>query len=251
MDRLNGKKALVVGGNTGIGREVCRLFAQEGADVAVGDHGREEAGRDLIAELGAMGREAFSIAVDVRDEAQVKAAIDRAIAQFGRLDILVNNAGISGHQGPLQDETVDEWETVMAVNLRGVFFGMKHVLPHMVGRGYGRIVNTASQLAHKPSPFNASYCASKAGVVALTASVAQEVALTGVTVNAVCPGPTDTPMWRQPGNEAWQAWKIDSLPIKRPAEPIEIAWAYVYLASDEAAYCLGQSISPNGGDVMW
>ena len=198
MDRLKGKTALVIGGNTGIGREVCRLFAQEGAAVAVGDHGREDAGASLIEELERWGCQTFPLAVDVREEAQVKAAVDAAIARFGQLDILVNNAGISGHQGPIQNETVDEWEGVMSVNLRGVFFGMKHALPHMVDRGYGRIINTASQLAHKPSPFNASYCASKAGVVALTVSVAQEVALTGVTVNAVCPGATDTPMWRTP-----------------------------------------------------
>jgi len=250
MDRLKDKKALVIGGNTGIGRAVCRLFALEGADVAVGDFGREEAGASLIAELGATGREAFPLAVDVRSEEQVNAAIDSAIERFGHLDILVNNAGISGHQGPLQDESVEAWEQVIQVNLRGVFFGMKHALPHMVDRGHGRIINTASQLAHKPSPLNASYCASKAGVVALTVSAAHEVAQTGVTVNAVCPGATDTPMWRTPGNDAWKAWKLDSLPIKRLGEPIEIAWAYVYLASDEASYCLGQSISPNGGDVM-
>jgi NAD(P)-dependent dehydrogenase (short-subunit alcohol dehydrogenase family) len=251
VGRLTGKTALVIGAHTGIGRAVCALFAREGADVAVGDFGREEDGRSLIAEIRASGRDAFPLSVDVRDEPQVEAAVTTAIDRFGHLDILVNNAGISGHQGPLHTETGDEWEEVFAVNLRGVFFGMKHVLPHMVARGYGRIVNTASQLAHKPSPFNASYCASKAGVVALTVSVAQEVALTGVTVNAVCPGPTDTPMWRTPGNEAWKAWKIDSLPIKRLGTPEEIASAYVYLASDEASYCLGQSISPNGGDVMW
>jgi NAD(P)-dependent dehydrogenase (short-subunit alcohol dehydrogenase family) len=140
---------------------------------------------------------------------------------------------------------------VMAVNLRGVFFGMKHALPHMLERGYGRIVNTASQLAHKPSPLNASYCASKAGVVALTVSVAHEVGTSGVTVNAVCPGPTDTPMWRTDPDKEWQRWKIDSLPMKRIGQPEEIAWAYVYLASDEASYVTGQSISPNGGDVMW
>ncbi|MFN8591879.1 MAG: SDR family NAD(P)-dependent oxidoreductase [Thermomicrobiales bacterium] len=251
MDRLKDKKALVIGGNTGIGREVCRLFAQEGADVAVGDFGREEAGRSLLADIQALGRDAFPIAVDVRSEDQVRDAVAGAISRFGRLDILVNNAGISGHQGPIQTETIDEWDQVIAVNLRGVFLGMKHVLPHMIERGYGRIINTASQLSHKPSPFNASYCASKAGVVALTVSAAQEVALTGVTVNAVCPGATDTPMWRTPGNESWKEWKINSLPIKRLGQPVEIAWAYVYLASDEASYCLGQSISPNGGDVMW
>jgi NAD(P)-dependent dehydrogenase (short-subunit alcohol dehydrogenase family) len=251
MDRLANKTALVIGGHTGIGREVCRLFAGEGADVAVGDFGREAEGAELIAEMRAMGRDVLPLAVDVRDEAQVKAAVDAAIAHFGRLDILVNNAGISGHHGPLQAESLEDWDNVIAVNLRGVFLGMKHVLPHMRERGYGRIINTASQLAHKPSPLNASYCASKAGVVALTVSVAHEVGLAGITVNAVCPGPTDTPMWRSDPDKEWQRWKIESLPMRRLGQPVEIAWAYVYLASDEASYCTGQSISPNGGDVMW
>jgi NAD(P)-dependent dehydrogenase (short-subunit alcohol dehydrogenase family) len=187
----------------------------------------------------------------VRDEAQVKAAIDQTISRFGQLDIIVNNAGIGGYRGPTQTTPSEDWDEVMAVNLNGVFYGVKHALPHMIERGYGRIINTASQLAHKPSPYNPAYCASKAGVVALTASVAQEVALQGITVNAVCPGPTETPMLRRPGSEESARWKIDSLPMKRAAEPIEIAWAYVYLASDEASYCTGQSISPNGGDVMW
>ena len=251
MNRLINKKALVIGGNTGIGREVCRLFASEGADVAIGDFGRVAEGAELIAEIQALGRDALPLVVDVRDEEQVGSAINDAILRFGHLDILVNNAGISGHQGALQTEHLDEWNEVMAVNLRGVFFGMKRVLPHMLERGYGRIINTASQLAHKPSPLNASYCASKAGVVALTASVAQEVALNSITVNAVCPGPTDTPMWRSDADADWKRWKIESLPMRRLGQPLEIAWAYVYLASDEASYCTGQSISPNGGDVMW
>lgn len=251
MNRLQNKTALVIGGHTGIGREVCRLFVSEGADVAVGDFGREDDGATLISEIAAMGRDVVPLRVDVREENDVKAAVDAAIARFGRLDIIVNNAGISGHHGPLQTETVDEWSEVMNVNLRGVFFGMKHALPHMLERGYGRIINTASQLAHKPSPLNASYCASKAGVVALTVSVAHEVGQSGITVNAVCPGPTDTPMWRTDPDRDWQRWKIDSLPMRRLGQPVEIAWAYVYLASDEASYCTGQSISPNGGDVMW
>jgi NAD(P)-dependent dehydrogenase (short-subunit alcohol dehydrogenase family) len=251
MNRLQNKTALVIGGHTGIGREVCRLFASEGADVAVGDFAREEDGSTLVAEIAAMGRDVVPLRVDVREEDDVKAAVDAAIARFGRLDIIVNNAGISGHHGPLQTETAAEWSEVMNVNLRGVFFGMKHALPHMLERGYGRIINTASQLAHKPSPHNASYCASKAGVVALTVSVAHEVGQHGVTVNAVCPGPTDTPMWRTDPDREWQRWKIDSLPMRRLGQPVEIAWAYVYLASDEASYCTGQSISPNGGDVMW
>jgi NAD(P)-dependent dehydrogenase (short-subunit alcohol dehydrogenase family) len=251
MNRLRDKKALVIGASTGIGREVCRLFAQEGADVAVADleHAVEKA--SLCDELASLGQRAFAIDVDVLREEQVRAAIEQTLSRFGQLDILVNNAGVGGPRRPLSEEPVEDWERMLNVNLRGVFFGMKYSLPPMVERGYGRVINTASQLAHKPAPFNASYCASKAGVVALTVSAAQEVATRGVTVNAVCPGPTDTPMWRTPGSEEWNRWKIESLPMKRIGQPVEIAWAYVYLASDEASYCTGQSLSPNGGDVMW
>lgn len=251
MGRLSGRTALVIGGGTGIGAAVCELFAREGAAVAVGDLPGSEAARDLADRLAQEGSPVPLVPVDVRFEDQVRDAVAAGIAELGRIDILVNNAGISGHQGPLQDESADAWEQVMAVNLRGIFFGMKHVLPHMLERGSGRIVNTASQLAHKPSPLNASYCASKAGVVALTVSVAQEVAMSGITVNAVCPGPTDTPMWRSDADEEWKRWKIGSLPMRRLGTPEEIAWAYVYLASDEASFCTGQSLSPNGGDVMW
>ncbi|CAN5792541.1 SDR family oxidoreductase [soil metagenome] len=251
MDRLAGKTALVIGGSTGIGRAVCRLFAFEGADVAIGDFGHEQDKASLVSELQSSGREVFSVQVDVRDETQVQAAITNAIDRFGRLDILVNNAGIAGNKVPIHEEATDDFDEVMAVNVRGVFFGMKHVLPHMLDRGSGRIINTASQLAHKPRPRNAPYSASKAAVVALTVSVAQEVGRHGITVNTVCPGPTDTPMWRISGTEETRRALIESLPIPRVGEPEEIAWAYVYLASDEASYCTGQTISPNGGDVMW
>ena len=254
MNRLANCTALVIGSATGIGREVCRLFALEGAAVGVADFGHTDERTSLVTELRQPGRDAFDLEVDVRDEEQVRAAIEAAIARFGKLDILVNNAGIGGNRVPLHEESAELFERVMDVNLRGVFFGMKHALPHMLERGSGRIINTASQLAHKPAPLNASYSASKAGVVALTVAAAQEVGRAGVTVNAVCPGPTDTPLWNRPGNEEsarWKQQKLESLPLGRIGQPVEIAWAYVYLASDEAAYVTGQSISPNGGDVMW
>jgi NAD(P)-dependent dehydrogenase (short-subunit alcohol dehydrogenase family) len=251
MDRLSGKTALVIGGSTGIGRAVCRVFAAEGADVAVGDFGHAADKQSLLDELRALGRESIAVEVDVRDETQVQAAVEAAIARFGQLDILVNNAGIAGNKLAIHEEDTEDFDEVMDVNVRGVYFGMKHALPHMLARGSGRIINTASQLAHKPRPRNAPYSASKAAVVALTVSVAQEVGRSGITVNAVCPGPTDTPMWRISGREETRRALIESLPIPRVGQPEEIAWAYVYLASDEAAYCTGQSLSPNGGDVMW
>lgn len=250
MNRLAGQTSLVVGAASGIGREVCRLFAREGAHVAVADHAQSAEAAQLVEEIKDLGRDAISIEVDVVEDGQMKSAVDAALAQFGRIDIMVNNAGVGSPMKPFHEEGWQTWDRIMAVNLRGVASGMKHVLPHMLQQGYGRIINTASQLAHKPAPGAAAYCASKAGVVALSASVAQEVATKGITVNAVCPGPTDTPMWRQ-SDPAWNEWKIQSLPMKRLGQPVEIAWAYVYLASDEASYVTGQSLSPNGGDVMW
>ena len=241
----------MIGASTGIGRAVCRTFAAEGARVAVADYGHSDDKASLLADLRECEHDAFALEVDVRDEDQVSAAIEVTIARFGHLDILVNNAGIAGNKVAIHDEDAADFDEVMNVNVRGVFFGMKHAVPHMMERGYGRIINRASNLAHRPRPRNAPYSASKAAVVALTISVAQEVGSHGVTVNSVCPGPTDTPMWRISGREDVRRSLIESLPIPRVGEPDEIAWAYVYLASDEAAYVTGQSLSPNGGDVMW
>jgi NAD(P)-dependent dehydrogenase (short-subunit alcohol dehydrogenase family) len=251
MDRLKGRTALVVGAATGIGRAVCLCFAAEGASVAVADLGQVTERLSLVEEIQALGRDAISIEVDVRDEAQVRDAVNASIARFGHLDIIVNNAGIAGNKVAIHEEDTADFDEVMAVNVRGVFLGMKHAVPHMLERGYGRIINTASNLAHKPRPRNAPYSASKAAVVALTVSVAQEVGAHGITVNTVCPGPTDTPMWHISGTPESRQSLVASLPIPRVGEPDEIAWAYVYLASDEAAYVTGQSLSPNGGDVMW
>ena len=250
MDRLKGKKALVLGGSTGIGAEVCRLFAKEGADVAVTSSGHEDERAHLAEEITSMGRQALNMTVNVLYEDQIVAAMEETIRQFGHVDILVNNAGSGGHYGPIWTETLEEFESLIKLNLTGVWLGMRHVLPHGLERRYGRILNTASQLAHKPAPENATSSVTKAGIVALTAAVALEVADKGVTVNAVCPGPTDTPLWRSVPEE-WREWKAESLPMKRVGTCEEQAWAFVYLASDEASYVTGQSISPNGGDTMW
>ena len=250
MYRLSKKSALVIGCASGIGASVARLFAKEGADVALADHGRADELADLGAFIAAEGRQTVSFDVDVRDEASVAGAIEGSISAFGKLDILVNNAGISSGFAPFATQGPDDWKTVLDVNFHGVANGMRSALPHMLSRGSGRIINTASQLAHKPAPNNAMYCASKAAVVALTSSVAMEVAASGIAVNSVCPGPTDTEMWRA-SDPDWNEWKLSTLPIQRVGRVEEIAWAYVFLASDEASYMVGQSVSPNGGDVMW
>jgi NAD(P)-dependent dehydrogenase (short-subunit alcohol dehydrogenase family) len=250
LGRLANKKALVIGASTGIGRAISLRFAEAGADIAVASPGDEPARAELTALLEVSDRQVLSLAVDVRFEAEVKAAVDQTIEHFGQIDILVNNAGISSPMGPFWERPIEEYDRIMQVNARGVWLGMRYVIPHMLERGYGRIINTASQLAHKPAPFTAAYCASKAAVVAMTVVVAQEVATRGITVNALCPGPTDTPMWRS-GSQEWHDWKLGTLPMQRVGEPDDQAFACVYMASDEAKYLTGQSISPNGGDVMW
>lgn len=250
MLRLAGKSALVIGAYSGIGQAVCEAFSREGAAIALADKRDPEIGAHLAQQLSASGTQAVSLICDVLAERQVISAVEKTIGTFGKLDILVNNAGVGMGAQPLHKSQWDEWQTIIDVNVRSVMFGIKAALPHMLARGYGRIINTASQLAHKPAPLQSAYCASKAAVVALTASVSQEVAGNGVTVNCVCPGPTDTAMWRSSDSE-WIRWKLSQLPIGRVGQPDEIASAYVYLASDDASYMIGQSISPNGGDVFW
>jgi NAD(P)-dependent dehydrogenase (short-subunit alcohol dehydrogenase family) len=250
MSSLAGKSALVIGAATGIGRAVSEVFAAQGAAVMIADHGHEAERTELVALLKARGGEAFDIECDVREETLVAGAVAATLQRFGKLDILVNNAGVGTAARPLHEQDWDAWDRIIGINLKGVAYGMKHGLPPMIARGYGRVINTASQLAHKPAPFYGAYCASKAAVVSLTVSVAMEVVEKGITVNCVCPGPTDTAMWRS-GDPAWNAWKETQLPIKRVGRPDEIAAAYAFLASDQASYMVGQSVSPNGGDVMW
>jgi NAD(P)-dependent dehydrogenase (short-subunit alcohol dehydrogenase family) len=247
---LIGRNALVIGGAVGIGRAVCIAFAQAGANVAFTDFGKDGEKASLLTELKALPVRAIALDVDVTDENSVIAVVRETLETFGHIDILVNNAGITSAGAPIHEQDWDVWAAIFDVNLKGVAYGMKHVIPHMLERGYGRIINTSSQLAHKPVANHSAYCASKAAVTALTASVAQEVAGSGITVNCVCPGMTNTAMLWVGGKEFVEA-KLATLPVGRAGEPEEIASAYVYLASDLAAFFIGQSISPNGGDVMW
>jgi len=250
MSRLKGKAAVIIGASTGIGRSVALLYAREGADLLIADYNNGAELGSLADEIRAMGRQVLTLVVDVRHEAEVEIAIKRAHEVFGHLDILVNNAGVGIPKRAFVDQDASSWDNILDINLRGVSHGMRHALPIMIAQGFGSIINTSSQLGHKPAPGNSFYCASKAAVIALSVSVAQEVAPMGVRVNVVCPGPTDTPMWRS-GDPDWAKWKIGTLPIQRIGTPEEVAWAYVYLASDEASFMIGQSVSPNGGDVMW
>ncbi|RWD73882.1 SDR family oxidoreductase [Mesorhizobium sp.] len=250
MQRLSGRSALVIGAGIGIGRAVALAFGREGARVAIADCGEAQHRTEAVAAVIASGAEAFSVQCDVTVEADVAEAVRQTIDRHGRIDILVNNAGIGQPPGDFLALDWTDWQRLIDVNLRGVAFGMRHALPPMLKQRYGRIINTASQLAHKPAAGAAVYSATKAAVVGLSVAVAQEVAAHGVAVNCVCPGPTNTATWRA-SDADWRRWKTQQLPIRRVAEPDEIAPAYVYLASDEASFMIGQSLSPNGGDVSW
>lgn len=247
MSRLSGKRCVVTGGARGIGYAIAAAFAREGADVAVLDRLEDDAARASL-ELKASGVRAFAIGVDVAVEDSVTFAFVGAERELGQIDILVNNAGIDTNC-PVVDMPAALWDDMIAVNLRSVFLCSKAVLPGMIGRKWGRIINISSQLAQKGGRDMAHYAAAKAGVIGFTRSLAYEVIRHGVTVNAICPGPIDTELFRDIPEE-WRKRKLTELPIGRVGRVEEIAPTAVLLACEEGAYYVGATLNPNGGDVM-
>ncbi|ODP34695.1 SDR family NAD(P)-dependent oxidoreductase [Pandoraea sp. ISTKB] len=246
---LEGRTAVVTGGNTGIGRSIVEIFVAHGAKVLI-SHFRDEAGTAQYADaLAQRGANVAFVECDVTDEHSVARLGDEARRHLNAIDILVNGAGICG-EVPFGEMTIAQWDQMMAVNLRGAFLVTRQFFDGMKARKYGRIINIASQLAYKGTVDSAHYCASKAGLVGFTRALSYEGAPFGVTVNAIAPGPVETAMLAGFTDE-WRAMKFAQLPARRFGHVDEIAPTALLLASETGgAYFIGQTLSPNGGDVM-
>ena len=241
--RLDGRVAVVTGGSQGIGRAVSLALAEAGASVAVTNVRQKKADVDaLCAEITAGGGTAKGYELDVTDTPSIPAVMDRIAAELGGLDILVNNAGVRSEK-PSVELTEAEWDAVLGVNLKGTFFCAQAAARHMLERGHGRIVNVASQLAVAAAPERAAYVASKGGVVALTKVLALEWVKKGITVNAIGPGPTETPMTMRPDAAPVSARP----PLGRRLKPEEVAGAVVFLASPAGAAVNGHLLLVDGG----
>jgi 3-oxoacyl-[acyl-carrier protein] reductase len=250
MSKLYEKIALITGSSSGIGRAVSIAFAEEGAHVAINHpaQAQEEQAHEVRSIVEKSGRKALVVQADVSKEDQVKNLVHKVMEEFGRIDILVNNAGIAT-SSPIEEMSAPMWDELMAVNLRSVFLCTRQILPIMYRQNYGKIVNTASQLAYRGSPGFAHYCAAKAAIIAFTRSLSLEIGSRDINANCVAPGATETPMLEGISQDTIRQIRA-SIPRGRLATVDEIAPTYVFLASDESRHYVGQCLSPNGGDVM-
>jgi len=251
VGKLDGKIALVTGASRGIGREIALAFAREGADVAANYHRSQGPAESLVAAITEVGRRAVAIQGDIGSPNDIERMVNEAMTAFGRIDILVNNAGFLNIYS-IVDMPPAAWDEVMAVHLRGTFLTTHLVLPQMLERRSGKIINVASQLAYKGRPGLAHYCAAKAGIIAFTRVLALEVSRQGVYANCIAPGPIATEIIPRSGppDPEEEARFADSLPIGRVGTVEEVAPTAVFLASDDSTYYVGQVLGPNGGDVM-
>jgi 3-oxoacyl-[acyl-carrier protein] reductase len=245
---LIGRKALVTGGSRGIGAAVVEVLAEHGAEVAFCHLNDEQNAASLVSKLATKEMYIHAKACDVSSEVEVVAMTSWAEETLGQVDILVNCAGVGGDK-KFADITVADWDRMIGVHLRGTFLVTRAVIGKMVERSYGRIVNFASQLAYKGAPGLAHYCAAKAGVVGFTRALSYEGAPHGVMVNAVAPGPVETEMLMGLSAE-WRAMKKAQLPVGRFGQVNEIAPTVLLLVSEAGGFYAGQTLSPNGGDVM-
>jgi NAD(P)-dependent dehydrogenase (short-subunit alcohol dehydrogenase family) len=238
---------LITGALTGIGRAAAVAFAKQGAKLVVAGR-REEAGRQLEIELRKLGAEAEFIPVDVRKEDEVRALVDKTVARFGRLDVAVNNAGTEGKPGPVTEQTAESYAATFDTNVLGVILSMKHEVRVMQGQGSGSIINISSTYGHEGAAGASVYAGSKHAVEGITRSVAREIAKSGIRVNGVAPGPTDTGMLtRFTGTPENKSALAGTVPMGRLGLSEELANAIVFIASDEASFITGHVLNVDGG----
>lgn len=245
---LSGKTALVTGGTRGIGRAIVEALAEAGAHVAFTYRSSAETAEDLRRALEAKGVEALALQGDAADFEAAQAAVEQVVERFGAVDILVNNAGIT-KDNLLIRMSEEDWDAVIATNLKSVFNFCKAAYRPMMRQRAGKVVNISSVVGISGNPGQANYAASKAGIIGFTKSLARELAARGVTANVVAPGYVDTEM-TEAMPEAAKAALQESIPLRRTARPEEIAAAVVFLASPAADYITGQVLSVNGGLAM-
>jgi NAD(P)-dependent dehydrogenase (short-subunit alcohol dehydrogenase family) len=250
--RLAGKVALITGAGSGIGRAAAELYAAEGAACAVLDL-REDAAAETVEKIGAAGGKAFALGADVTAAGEVTAAVDRVVTEFGRLDVLYNNAGTNS-SGSVADATEEDWDRCFGVNVKGTFLCSRAAIPHLAQADSAAIVNQGSVAALVGVPNFAAYCAAKGAVVALTRSMAIDLAGRRIRVNAICPGTVHTPlmepMLRARGDgdlETGIARTVVKYPIGRLGTPEEIAKVALFLASEEASVVTGAVLTADGG----
>jgi len=249
MGRLDGKFALVTGGSRGIGRGIALAFAREGADVAVNYRRDEAAARATVEEIEHLRRRAIAVRADVAEWPQVERMVAETLAVFGTLDIVVANSGVASRTQTVWDMDIEHWHRVMAVDLHGAFYTCKATAKHLVDRRGGAIILVSSIGADVCGPLGAPYYVAKAGVNALTKSLAKECAPSGVRVNCIAPGLIETDMGTRMMKHYGDAL-LSGIPLGRPGQPQDIGAAAVYLASDDSSFVTGKILRVDGGAWM-
>ncbi len=245
---LKGKTAIVSGATQGIGKGIALVLAREGANVVVAGRNHQRA-EQTVTEIRNAGGEALKAIVNILDQQAVEKMVSEVIEHYGKVDILVNNAVAPSRNAPFAETTPEDWDADFGVGLRGYLICTRAVVNHMVKQGSGRIISISSSAGKVGSPNLATYSAAKGAIIAFTKALARELATTGVTVNTVAPGATNTPMQDRLTGE-FKRYMVSTIPMKRYAEPEEIGEAVAFLASDRAGYITGQTISVDGGRTM-